>query len=144
MKEKIADLAIFPEGIRLNARRELLHDPRNDVRPYFPGQRFTWERGFFTVPISVSEERVELLAHRYMQRWGQYLETPQPYGPGFKVLLMEEPCLDTGVVARAVDPPDRKRYSLWAKVTRTPVNLHVEVPDEDVALYLASGYKLRE
>jgi len=139
-----ANLTVFSEGIRLNAQRELPVDPRNKPRAYFPSQKHTWERGTFNVPDSVSEERVQLVAQRYMTKWGEYLERPQPWGPGFTVLSMEFPHVDKSVVTQAIGDPDRRYYEMWAKVRRAPVEMHAEVPDEDVPIYLASGYTIKE
>ena len=119
-------------------------DRRHNVHQYFEGQTYTWETAWFTVPASVSDERVQVLGDRYRRKWGYHLETPQPYGPGFTVLYMEGPVLDTSIAGRAMTEPDRRRYVLWAKVTRAPVTTHVDVPDEDVPLFLAHGYTLKE
>lgn len=139
-----ADLALFPEGIRLNSRRELPLDPRENSKPfYYNGRWCIWVNGFYTVPDSVSEERVQFTADRYMAKYGEQLERPKARGgSGYRVMYMERPKLDNSVVARGVTDPDRRRYTVWAVVTRDPVTLHAEVPDEDVPLYLAHGYRL--
>lgn len=140
-----ASLTMVPGGIRLNERRELPLDPReNSTKPfYFRGRWCIWVNGFFTVPDSISEERVQFAADRYMAKYGEILEKSQSKGgSGFRVMFMQKPELDDSVVAVGVTDPDRRRYIVWAVVTRAPIKVHVEVPDEDVPLYLMHGYKL--
>lgn len=144
MGQPAANLTKFEDGIRLNGRRELPVDPRNKPHLYFHGQRFTWEKGVFTVPDSVSEERVQFAAEKYRVKYMEYLETPQPHGPGFRVLDMDGPHEDRSVVGLGVTDQDRRRYVIWAKVTRAPVVFRSDVGDDDVPLYIACGWKLKE
>jgi hypothetical protein len=114
-----------------------VQDPRNHPALYTPGQTHIWERAGFTVPVDVLEERVQSNAAQYRNRFGDALELQ-----GFEVLGMGPPIHDTGFVAEGSTDPDRKKYIIWAKIRRRPVVVKVDVPDEDVPIYQASGYKL--
>jgi hypothetical protein len=92
----------------------------------------------FTVPSSVSEERVGFSASKYRNKFGDKLEFK-----GFTVLEMDGPHRDHSVVARGTTDPDRRAYIIWAKVRQAPREVRVDVPDEDVPLYEAAGYKLK-
>ena len=129
---------ILDRPVRLNKMRELLVDKRNEPGIYVPGQRFTWEKAHFTVPVEKSDEYVQFLADRYRNKWGKHLE-----GKGFDVLWMGMPEIDTSVVANTVDA-DRRKYIIRAKVSRLPVTHHMDVPDKDVPLYQKAGYILQE
>ena len=129
---------ILDRPVRLNKKRELIVDKRDEPGLYVPGQTFTWDKAHFTVPVEKSDEYVQFLADRYRNKWGKHLE-----GKGFDVLWMGMPEIDTSVVANTVDT-DRRKYILYAKVSRPPVTTHVDVPDKDVPLYQKAGYTLQE
>jgi hypothetical protein len=114
-----------------------VQDPRNHPDLYTTEQTDIWDRAGFTVPANVSDERVQSKAAYYQNIFGTALELQ-----GFEVLRMDPPIRDTGFVAEGTTDPDRKKYLVWAKVRRRPVEVKVDVPDEDVPIYLASGYKL--
>ena len=97
-------------------------------------QNGVWERASFTVPDSVSEERVQFHADKYQRKFGDHLE-----GVGFTVVAMTEPEIDTGSLP--VDP-DRRRYIIWAWVRRRPIIAHMEVEDEAVPTLLKLGMSL--
>lgn len=97
----------------------------------------TWRRGSFTVPLKTSEERVQLVADRYMRRFGEALERE-----GFRVLKMLDPRPDSGAALLFADP-DRKQYVMWALVSRAPFQLHLEVRDEDVPEMEKLGMRVR-
>jgi len=112
-------------------------DPRDERRGWKSGQSYVWQKGVFTVPVDVAEERVEFVAAKYRNRFGEALELQ-----GFEVLSMDGPYRDGSVVAMGVTPPDRKRYVMWAQARRRPVEVKVDVPDEDVLLYQKAGFSL--
>ena len=61
---------------------------------------------------------------------------------GLVVLSLEGPTLHTGYVRNAIVDPDRKLYIIWAKVTRKRlIHMRVDVPDEDIPMYEAAGFK---
>ena len=90
------------------------------------------ERGVFTVPIDTTEERVQAVADRYMQRFGDALEQK-----GFVVKHMTRPTLDH----RPVPPvePDRKRYTMLAHCTRRPRPFKFTIPNDDKTLTALAG-----
>lgn len=99
-----------------------------------------WKRGSFTVPSTVSDERVQLVADRYIRRFGEALEAE-----GFKVLLMKEPVEDTGIAAYAFldGAYDRKQYVMWALVSKRPFEMTVDVPDKEVHMMEQYGFRLK-
>jgi len=129
---------ILDRPVRLNKKRELIVDKRDEPGIYVPGQTFTWEKAWFTVPIETPHDKVMFLADRYQNKWGKHLE-----GKGFTVLSMETPEIDLSPVSNSAGE-DRRRYILHAKVSRPPVTYHVDVPDKDVPLYQKAGYTLQE
>lgn len=131
-------LTLLPHSVHLNLRTRLPRRDWRDVpRIWTPAQAYVWEKAVFTVPIETSEERVQAAAPRYKKRFGEYLETE-----GFRIVEFDGPCQDKTVVAAGITEPDRRRYVLWAKVTRRPREVRVDVPDEDVEIYQRSGFKL--
>ena len=131
-------MSFLPHPIRLDPRTRL---PRRDYREvpsiWTPAHEWVWERASFTVPKEVSEERVRLVADKYLRKFGKALEQK-----GFNVLEFDGPNIDKSVVAMGMTEPDRRAYVLWAKVTRRPQIVTVNVPDEDVSLYQKAGFKL--
>ena len=100
-----------------------------------------WRRGSFTVPVSTSDERVQLVSTKYMVRFGNSLEAQ-----GYRVLKMTNPKVDDGVSAWAFLGPsnlDRKQYVMWALVTRRPVEWTIDVPDEQVHEMEKFGFRLK-
>ena len=95
-----------------------------------------WERGTFTVPADVSEERVQLVAHKYMSRFGEALEKM-----GYQVLWMSQARIDPLPIP---EDGDRKRYRMMAWVRQRPVEIHMDIPDELVPEMLQKGMKLTE
>ena len=95
-----------------------------------------WKRAVFTVPATVPDERVELVAYKYERRFGAYLE-----GQGYQVLDMGRPKRDP------MDLPidgDRKRYRILAIVRRKPFVFTIDVPDYQVPDLVAAGAVLKE
>ena len=84
-----------------------------------------WERGTFTVPVTTTEEQVNLASHKYMRRFGECLEAQ-----GFTIKSMIAPKRSERL--KMMTPPDRKRYDLWAFVTRQPHEIHIDIPDKAV------------
>ena len=95
-----------------------------------------WERGSFTVPDDVPHERVCAMSAKYMQRFGQALEAQ-----GFTVLNMSAP-QEEGVQVGVAK--GRRKYIIQALVTRRPVTVKVDVPDQSVPAMVKQGYKLLE
>lgn len=93
-----------------------------------------WERRVFTVPTDTPEERVELVADRYMQRAGDSLERE-----GFRVIYMQKPHLDR---CPYLEDEDRKRYVIMAWVRRRPVEITMDIPEVMIPSALASGMQL--
>ena len=93
-----------------------------------------WERGSFTTPLSVSEDRVQGSAGKYMVRVGNHLELQ-----GFTVLYMTKP---TRVTNEPVDE-DRKKYVMYAWCRRRPIGINMDIPDNQVAAMLDLGMKLK-
>lgn len=116
--------------------RAVRMDPRSHPALWTPRQTHIWKSATFTVPVDVSDERVQFAADKYMGRFGDSLEKQE-----FQVLHMGKPAEDRGVVARGMTPPDRRAYVVWAKVRRRPITITVDVPDEDIPLYEAAGYR---
>ena len=102
-------------------------------------QRAVWRRGSFTVPVSVSKERVELSADRYERRFGNALEAQ-----GYKVLKMVKAQVeDSGPAALLLCEPDRVMYVMWALVTRDPFTVRMEVDDREVPMMEKLGFRVR-
>lgn len=98
---------------------------------------WTWEKAVFSVPGDVTEEEVAFAAPKYRNKFGDHLETQ-----GFEVLGMDGPTRDGSVLGVGITAPDRRRYVIWAKVRRRPVEVKVNIPDEDVPIYQEAGFKL--
>ncbi len=96
----------------------------------------TWEQAYFTVPIDVPDERVQILGDKYQLRFGKVLEED-----GFDVLWMSEPIPDRS--NRPVDE-DRRAYQVKAWVKRRPVETHYDIPDNAVGDMIELGLKLQE
>ena len=106
-------------------------------RIWTPAMEYVWEKASYTVPGNITEERVQDTGAKYRNKFGKVLEAK-----GFTVLRMDGPYLDTTIATVGVTDPDRRKYVIWAKVTRRPQTCTVDVPDEDVVLYAANGFKL--
>lgn len=133
-------MPILDQPVRLNPRTRMPYsDPRAFPRLWTPVQRHIWDRASFTVPADVPDERVKQAGDRYRMKYGKALEVQ-----GFDVLGMGWPEEDRSVLARGTTDPDRRRYIIWAKIRRRPVEVHVDVPDEDVPIYQKAGYRLTE
>ena len=129
--------AELPHSIPLDRNREVVADPRNSPGLWRPGQMFIWRRGSFTVPMDVSEQRVQDDAHKYKKKFGEYLERE-----GFTVLGFDGPHRDTGMVAVAMTDPDRRPYRVWAKVTRRLQVVHLDAADKDIPMLQSMGWKV--
>lgn len=76
-----------------------------------------------------------------MTKFGEALERK-----GYRVLEMTEPKVDDGVTAWVFLGPnnlDRKQYVMWARVTRQPFTMVMDVPDNQVAEMEKLGLRLR-
>ena len=94
-----------------------------------------WERDTFTVPVSITEEQVSMASHKYMRKFCECLEAQ-----GFTVKSTIAPKRSERL--QMMTPPDRKRYDLWAFVTRAPVKLTLDIPDRAVPELERVGMKL--
>ena len=108
----------------------------SDEKPIALGEDGVWERIYFDAPTTTSEEKIQFGAEPFKRTAGRLLEDR-----GFTVKYMENP-------KRVPNPldlePDRKRYVIYAWVTREPVVHHFDVEDELVPGLLKLGYKLTE
>lgn len=95
-----------------------------------------WERATFTVPLNTPHERVMADSYIYANRFGKHLEAQ-----GFTVLEMLQPQITSG---RLPTDEDRKRYDLFAYVTRGLREVHTDVPDSVVPELQAKGLKLND
>ena len=130
---------ILDHEVRLNSQRMPWIDPRDLPALWTPRQSYIWRKGTFTVPDTVSEDRVQFAASKYRNTFGQALEVE-----GFEVLGIEGPYQDHSMVAEAMVDPNRRPYCMRAKVRRRPEEIRVDVPDEDVPVYQASGFTLKD
>lgn len=95
-----------------------------------------WEKATFTVPAATTEERVQLVAHKYMLKAVRYFE-----GQGFKVKKVLAPTLDLRVLPTE---PDRRRYIIYLFLWREPQVPVFDVPDACVPDMLKAGLRLLE
>ena len=131
---------LLPHSVHWNPRTRLpWQDPRDIAKIWTPSQTFVWEKAAYTVPGHVSEERVQDTAYKYKKKFGNSLEFQ-----GWTVLGFDGPKEDRSVIAQGLTDPDRRRYVLYAKVTRRPRTITVDVPDQDVHIYQKAGFKLTE
>ena len=93
-----------------------------------------WERGTFTVPESISEERLDFEKDKFKQTFGKILE-----GRGYTVLEMTNPILST---SKMKTEPGLKRYDFHARIIKEPVTMRLHIPDYAVAHYQKMGLKL--
>ncbi len=108
-----------------------------ETKVWAPASPWWVMQGYFDVDATISEERVKRDAHKFRNRYGDILE-----GQGLTVLAMTEVERDDTFVTRGVLDQDLHRYRVFAKVTRRPKTVRLEVPDEDVPIYQRAGYRL--
>ena len=96
-----------------------------------------WERGTFTVPIATTEERVQLLAYKYIRKFGDFLEEKK----GYRVHKVVGPVLDDGLFPI---PADRRKYVLFAFVSKRPIIPIFDIPDQYVPEMQKAGLRLLE
>ena len=94
-----------------------------------------WERGTFTVPEDIPDSRVQVVAHKYLKRFGEALERQ-----GFEVLEIIGPAVSQGKMPAE---PGRKRYDCFARVRRKPVTIDLEIPEELIPEMQGKGLKLK-
>lgn len=95
-----------------------------------------WEKVTFTVPASTSEERVQLVGHKYMLKAAKHFE-----GEGLKVKKVLSPTLDLRPLPVE---PDRRRYIIYVFLWREPYVPVFDVPDACVPDLLKAGLRLME
>ena len=95
-----------------------------------------WKQAEFTVPTSVSNERVQFVGDKYRVKYGNLLESQ-----GWLVLQMTKP---TPVKPTQWQAPDRRRYVIQALITKKPTTLTYDIPDKYVGTMMHQGFKLKE
>ena len=103
------------------------------------GRPSFWKTGYFDVPITYSEEQVRWIAPKYLRRFGEYLELE-----GFTVLQMLPPQASGEISQHLFSQPDTKRWTIFARVTRQPQTIHVDIPDYAVPEMEKVGLTLQE
>ena len=107
-----------------------------------------WEHIPYTVPDSVTEDRIEFTAPKYRNKGGETLESL-----GFVIHEVQGPyrCIkpvlglaDQGCRKWAPHEPDRHRYHIGYWVSRRPVEHIMDVPDAAVAALEETGMRLTE
>ena len=93
-----------------------------------------WERGTFTVPEDISEDRIQFKIDEYKREFGELLERQ-----GYTVLEMTAPVLSTVFLKTE---PGQKRYDFYARIIRKPVTVRLSIPDYAVPHYQKMGLKL--
>jgi hypothetical protein len=133
------NVKFLPHQPNFNPDRTVRVDSRDQPGLWMPGQTHTWDHATFTVPDSVSDEKVtsRIVADKYNYKYAKEL-----WKQGFEILEMEGPYIDKRLVAAGMTDDDRRPYIIRAKIRRAPQEVRVDVPDEDVPIYLAAGYKL--
>jgi len=94
-----------------------------------------WERATFTVPEDTLEEQVQFKADVYMARFGIALEHQ-----GFTVREMLRPRVS---MRGAPTEQGRRRYDIFAFVSRLPVVTTMDIPDALVPEMLQKGMQLK-
>lgn len=94
-----------------------------------------WERATFTVPDTVPDERVRAESLKYMGRFGKALEAQ-----GFIVREMLRPQVS---VRQIPTEQGRRRYDIFAFVSRRPVVSTLDIPDKLVTGMQARGLRLK-
>ena len=98
-----------------------------------------WERASFDVPATVPDEVVQTKAGVYMARFGQHLERQ-----GFIVLDILRPVVADSTDHKLFSQPDRRRYHIFALVTREPRTVSYDIPDYAVPQMQKVGLSLQE
>ena len=98
-----------------------------------------WERAGFDVPANISDEQVQAGAGVYQRRFGEHLERQ-----GFIILQMLKPVVAGKMEHQILTDPDRRRYHIFALVTRKPVTTHFDIPDVAVPAMQKIGLTLQE
>ncbi|KKN67792.1 hypothetical protein LCGC14_0458250 [marine sediment metagenome] len=94
-----------------------------------------WQTMVFTVPLSTPEDRVQAAGAKYRNIFGSLLEDRGKRDKDdTKVLGMRGPTRvkqmeSTSTFAQGLIDPTRKKYCVWAFVTRRPTALHMDIPD---------------
>jgi hypothetical protein len=127
------------DNIWWNKDRLIQGDPRNLSTSRFSERHpYIWEKVVFTVPDTVSDERVHENDGYYRNQGGRIMEERYKY----TVLAVDGPHEDRGLVARQTTDPDRRRYVVWYKVTKRPEPFTIDVDDRFVPAYLNAGLHL--
>ena len=92
-----------------------------------------WERATFTVPIDVSDERVQTYADEYTRLGGKAFEAQ-----GYTILKVTPPRVS---FSHLVTEADRRRYDIYFFLRRTPMTMRVQVPEELYPQMLTMGYR---
>lgn len=100
-----------------------------------------WQTAHFDVPSDTFHERVLLEGQKYRSKFGNQLEVV-----GFTVLQMSNPLKveqNERTPGHLRVPPDRTRYRLVAWCTRRPIEITIDLPDNQVEAALRAGAKLK-
>ena len=109
-----------------------------------------WQTMVFTVPLSISDERVQDAGAKYRNIFGAHLEERgKKEKDDTKVVAMKGPTRvhqseSSSVWAQGLIDPTRKKYRVWAFVTRRPTAIHIDLPDALVPAAQEMGMKLTE
>ncbi|KKM85253.1 hypothetical protein LCGC14_1290860 [marine sediment metagenome] len=88
------------------------------------GTLSVWSKGYYDVPDSWTEEMAQAVSPKYTKRFGEHLERE-----GFTILCFLKPVVAGAMEHNVFCEPDKRRYSIFAQVTRQPKELHFEIPD---------------
>ncbi len=95
-----------------------------------------WEKGFFTCPSSVSDEKVKELGDKLCRRFGNLLEEA-----GYTVHVVAGPFLDLRPLPV---PSDQRKYLIWAFISCRPFVPIYDIPEKDVPAMQKLGLRLLE
>lgn len=125
----------------------LLKVKGNDAPPIdIPkGARGFWRRATFSVPADVTEERVQLLAHRYIQRaaetWQMDGLTVLHVGQPVALKVPEGESWEESWRGMERVEPDRRKYVMFGYVSQRPQERMFGVSDALVPEMVTLGLK---
>ncbi|NIR13677.1 MAG: hypothetical protein GWN86_06905 [Desulfobacterales bacterium] len=89
------------------------------------------------MPKSTTNEQIDFHADKYQRKFGNHLEAQ-----GYNVLAMGMP--EENPKAFPSLPEDRRGFIIWARVSRRPQEIHIDIPDNAVEEVEKLGLKLNE
>ena len=93
-----------------------------------------WERATFTVPIEVSDERVQNRADKYTAKAAKVFEAQ-----GCTILNFTKPVVSLG---HLVTDPDRRRYDIFFWLRRKPITYKFRIDEKAIPEMQRLGMKL--